>query len=171
MADTIPCLSSTVSPNQPAASAVPGNIGIVRAKVLIWDNDPLFGRPHQRTEYPFSENTRQQLDDKTKTAPNAEFEAGAVFLKPRYDVHNLWLATVKWTGEEGEPTEVNTPSGTVTQRGSRIYELDFLDPNGSQKEHYPNSDPNSAYSRNGEVADANGKKDPTTGRDIFDHQI
>jgi hypothetical protein len=158
-----------VSPNQESASAIPGNIGIARAKVLVWDHDPLYGRPHQQTEYPFSANTRLQLDEQTKASPNAEFETGSVFLKPQYEVHNTWMASLKWNGQRDAAAEA--PQQTTQTGGARRYDLDFLEPNGAQKEHYPNSDENSAYVRNGKEPDENGKVDDTTGRDIFAHQI
>jgi hypothetical protein len=155
-----------VSPNQEPASSIPGNIGIARAKVLVWDHDPLYGRPHQQTEYPFSANTRLQLDEQTKSAADAQFEAGSVFLKPNYEIHNTWMTSFKWNGTRGE-----SPDPTGNTPGPRRYELDFVEPNGAHKEHYPNTDPNSAYNRNGVEPDENGKVDDTTGKDIFSHQI
>ena len=50
-----------VNDQQPPASAIPGNIGIINAKVVIWDHDPFKARPHQNIGFPFSNLVPDQL--------------------------------------------------------------------------------------------------------------
>lgn len=149
-------INPVVPASQPPASAIPGNIGIARAKVLIWDNDPLFGRAHQQYGFPFSSETARQLED---SVPNAAFGPGSVCLKPRFEIQDIWLATKK-------PTDKKT-EGAQGQSKTK-FELDYVRPStvGAQ-----NRFPKGTDGSDGTVYDENGSKDDTTGRDIFPHQV
>jgi len=82
-----PCKASSF---QEASSAVAGNIGIVHAKVEVWDHDPFLARPNQNTEFAFT----QQVLDQAKDHPiGALFEAGGVILKPLFTNHDMWIGT------------------------------------------------------------------------------
>lgn len=84
--------------SQPAVSAIPGNIGQVRAKVVVWDHDPFLARPHQHLMFPFSKKSAEQLDE---SPVGLEFALGTAFLKPIFTTHNMFVAT-KIRQEESE---------------------------------------------------------------------
>lgn len=150
-----------VGPNQEHASAVPGNIGIVNAKILVWDNDPLQGRPFQQFSWPFSQATAEQMRENVN---NAEFQLNSVFLKPIYEIHDTWLATVKPTGQfTGKETEDPTDD-------REIFILDFAKPKSDAgRSRMPGG---VIYNRNGQASsDGKIKGDDTTGKDIFPHQV
>lgn len=149
-----------VGPLQEPASAIPGNIGIIRAKLNVWEHDPLQGRPFQQTGYPFTDAASEQMRE---VSNNAEFQANSVFLKPIYEIHDTWLASIKPTGlKEG----LNTPDPADDRE---IFALDFVK---------PKSDAAKARMVGGVIYNRNGKPpddgtaigDDTTGRDIFPHQ-
>lgn len=135
-----------VSDKQPAVSAIPGNIGNVRAKVLVWDNDPFLARPHQHLTFPFSQSTFEQANDEPI---NIEFQAGTAFLKPLREYHNMFVATR------------NTVDGSVVDG------LDFVGASntsvGKEAER---------YLPGGDVFTAGQKMEtPNVGPDIFPHQL
>lgn len=73
------------------ASAIPGNIGIVKGKVIIWDHDPFLARPHQVIGFPFSGMMSQALPD---NSPDVNFEIEAAYLKPIFTMHDMFIATI-----------------------------------------------------------------------------
>ncbi len=148
--------------SQPPASAIPGNIGIARAKCVIWDNDPLLARPNQFYTFPFSKATGEQLQDKNN---KAQFETGAVTLKPQFEIHDMWVHTKRLTGSrvigEGD-SAISVPT----------FELDPVPCEEALADgRLPGSGPNSLYERDGKIPDENDKVDKTTGKSIFPHQV
>lgn len=91
-------MTCIVPPSQPDYSVVankinsgiPGNIGTVRTKVVIWDHDPLFARPFQKMTFPFSQDTAKQMRD---SVPGIQFELNAAFLRPQFIPHDMFIAT------------------------------------------------------------------------------
>lgn len=148
-----------VGPLQEHASAVAGNIGIVRSKITVWEHDPLQGRPFQQTTYPLSQAASDQMRE---TINNAEFQINSVFLKPIHEIHDTWLAAFKPTGIF-EGTETEDPSDD-----REIFELDFVKPKSDNaRSRLPGG---TIYARNGQP-EGDIKGDDTTGRDIFPHQV
>lgn len=150
-----------VGPAQEHASDIPGNIGTVRAQVQVWDHDPLQGRPFQQTSFPFSQATADQMREKVN---NAEFQINSVFLKPIYEIHDTWLASIKPTGRFAG-TETPEP-----EDDREIFVLDFAKPKSDAgRARMPGG---AVYARNGRPStDGQIKGDDTTGRDIFPHQV
>lgn len=108
-------------PSQPdyslsGISGVAGNIGIVNAKVTIWDHDPFYARPLQKLTYPFTQDAQQQI--KTSIS-GLSFEANAAFLKPKYIPQDMFVATKIQTGTRDEPTETGV-------RQVPVFGLDFV---------------------------------------------
>jgi len=119
-----------VTPNQETASAVAGNIGIVRAKAIVWDHDPFLSRPTQQTSFSFTEQTegQAQVDD----APvGALFEAGGVCLQPIFNYHDMWVAVLDFFNgvkkmdyvgtvfsNAGLAAHAKMPGGTIYDNGN-----------------------------------------------------
>lgn len=145
----------SVNANQPPASAIPGNIGIINAKIVIWDYDPLVARLHQQLTWPFSEQTAEQLKD---SISNAQFQLNSVFLNPLFEIQDVWIATKK-------PTDIHIPDPSQSDGLSDavFYKLDFVKCSfAGALDRLPPS--GSKYLEN-------GKSDDTTGKDIFLHQV
>lgn len=154
------------NPRQPdyselSTSGIPGNIGIVVAKVKIWDHDPFLARPHQQYSFPFSNATAQQLE---AVVNDIQFQAGAAFLRPVFILHDMFVGTKKPTGTEDE----NGASVTV-------FDLDLVGSpasgvGGNAKSRLPGGED---YEGNG-YRTVNGERflwNPRVGRDIFYHQL
>lgn len=118
--------------NRRLVSEIPGNIGIVRAQVIIWENDPFMARPH--TSLSFSCN--EQSGREGKDEPMAEFVAGAVTLRPIYYFSNMFVATSKSDSIPTETVEESQISNYLdfvgsTQSGTASPTADYL-PGGSE---------------------------------------
>lgn len=151
----------TVGPIQEPASAIPGNIGNIRAKIMVWDHDPMLGRPFQQVCFPFSQSTSEQMQDNEL---NVEFQLNSAFLKPIYEIHDVWLATIKPTGL------IDDNNTEDPYDDKEIFQLDFVKPkSNAAKSRMPGGE---IYLRNGQPsADGFAKGDDTTGKDIFPHQV
>lgn len=88
--ETSPPSNCVVDPNEPAVSAIPGNIGIVKAKVIVWDHDPFLSRPHQEMRFPFTQFT----STKTENSADINVVAGAAYLHPQLIMHDMFIATI-----------------------------------------------------------------------------
>ncbi len=100
-------LCEVPSPSQPdysvrGISGVAGNIGRVRAQVLVWDHDPFLARPHQQLAYPFTKSASLQIES---VQQSVLFEAGAALLKPRKILHDMFVATRRVSVTENEDGE------------------------------------------------------------------
>lgn len=162
-------MSCQVGPNQEPASAIPGNIGIVRSRVIIWNHDPLYGRPHQQFSYPFTEQASKEIAVKN---PNLKFELDAAFLSPSFPMQDMWVATKK-------PTKVKTKAVSEGDQEKTVYELDFvIDPSASGRMPSQSkfrkgvvvSKDNDLYTLNGKP-NSLGVANELTGKDIFAHQV
>ncbi len=76
-------------------SAVPGNIGIVQAQVLVWDHDPFVARAMQNLSFPF--NTKVATESDPETTRKCEFIMESVSLNPIIEPTNMYVATIKKT--------------------------------------------------------------------------
>ena len=79
-----------VNDSQPPASAIPGNIGIVRAKVMIWENDPFYARGHHVTAFPFSNLLSGQIDADMR---GISFSLNSAHLTPLFHMHDMYICT------------------------------------------------------------------------------
>lgn len=116
-------MSCSVGPNQPdysstGQSGIPGNIGIVNAKAVVWDHDPFLARPMQKTTFRLSQSAKEQMED----VPNdVEFVADATYLAPQHIPHDMFIATRKQgtldfvgspkSGEFGKIAKSRLPGG------------------------------------------------------------
>lgn len=73
-------------------SAIPGNIGIARAKVLVWDHDPFKARPNQTVTLAMSSVMKERIDN--SFSPGILFEAGAAVLQPVYNPQPMLIAAI-----------------------------------------------------------------------------
>jgi len=155
----------------PQPSGIPGQIGTLRSKVLVWDHDPMSARPHQVFSWPFSASTNTQMPNEV---PTAFFELGAVLLTPNFKRHDMFVGTLpsgfnveeaRLSVEAGESnlTEsslVGSPESGVGQiaqdkmPGGRIYLC-----NGGEGATDEEDNP------------CDSGSDPDTGRDIWPHQV
>lgn len=170
----------------PQPSAVAGNIGIVKAKVMVWDHDPFWGRATQNSSWLFSGETAKQMRE---TVPEAHFEAGAAILRPIFRHHDMFICTqnaarAEANGGGAGPGFINpvNPNATTSVDPS----VDFVGSVDSgvgaiAGDRLPGG---KIYECNGGLnsdnpgpcfVDVNGEsvrtKDPTTGKDIFPHQV
>lgn len=72
-------------------SRIPGNIGTLKSKVIVWDHDPFWARPTQIMSWPFTKSTAQQMQE---VVPDAVFEAGAALLRPTFKHHDMFVCTL-----------------------------------------------------------------------------
>ncbi|KKL19210.1 hypothetical protein LCGC14_2467770, partial [marine sediment metagenome] len=159
-------------------SRIPGNIGTLKSKVMIWDHDPFWARPTQIYSFPFSQATGEQMRE---SAPDIQFEVGAAFLRPTFRHHDMFVCTLNrdkdLTGGFSSLDEttinpevdfvgsVESGVGLIAARrmpGGDIFECDGGD-GGDQT-----SDSVCAIEVNGEVIPT---ADETTGKSIFSHQV
>jgi hypothetical protein len=85
--------SCEVNPSWKSASAVAGNIGIVKARVMVWDHDPFEARATQVTSLPMSGMAAQRIDP--SISQNVMFEAGAAMLKPEFKPDHMLVFAEK----------------------------------------------------------------------------
>jgi len=175
------CGPCEVGPDQPAASSVAGNIGTLRAKVEIWENDPFHARPNQITTFPFSHLVPEQLPD---TAPGLDWLMDNAFLKPIYQPHDMFICSynpdieqefINPTGDFDSRT-----SGEHTLKGMARY-LDFVGSVASNKGKIagPKLPGGEIYESNGFVnptdSGTSGNDQtiliPNSGMDVFPHQV
>lgn len=139
-------MSCKVDINQPPVSAVPGNIGTVRVKALVWDHDPFLARPHQHLTFPFSQEASEQIREKP---PGLKFELGSAFLNPLNRTSNMFIATK------------NTVQNSVVEG------LDFVGAANSSTGKEAEK-----YLPGGEVFEAGDKPaTPDVGPSVFPHQL
>lgn len=170
----------------PQPSTIPGNIGIIKSKAIVWGHDPFWARATQNMSWQFNEDTAKQLKE---TVPEVVFQAGAGILKPLYKHHDMFICTQNFgrlesNGGGAGPGFVNpvNPNATTTvdpsvdfvgsaESGVGLVAADRLpggkiyDCNGGANI----SNPGPCF------VDVNGEQiaalDPTTGKDIFPHQV
>lgn len=155
-----------VGAGQPPASAIPGNIGIVKAKVMVWDHDPMMARSAQDLSFSFHNDLPIDIQ---KTIPNLQIENGVAFLKPQYIMHDMFVATFN---------KVNPPS----MAGSTGLDFVGSPESGVGQDARDKMPGGKIYKANGvldtiEIKQANGtvekilRGDIRTGRDKFPHQL
>ncbi len=161
------CKDMVNTPNMEAVSAIPGNIGIVRSKVMIWDHDPFMARALQKLRFTFSSSTAQDVGGR---APQAAFQFGSVFLKPIFDIHDTFVATIFPSRSARDKflfeASVMAPDNE---------DLDFVGSNKSGRGiiAQPRLPGGKEYRLKGldEGKDGAVRPDPTIGKDIFPHQL
>jgi len=160
-------------------SRIPGNIGTIKSKVMIWDNDPFWARPTQMLGFPFSQATGEQMRE---SVPDIQFEVGSAFLRPTFRHHDMFVCTLnskKGVIVEDEETlssfvnsevdfvgSVESGVGLIAaprMPGGKIYECD-AGKGGNQSSNSP-----CAVIVGDETIDSGG--DETTGKSIFSHQV
>lgn len=160
-------------------SRIPGNIGTLNSKVVIWDHDPFWARASQMNSWQFSkENEIQSPFDE----PKIVYEVGGAFLMPIYKPHDMFVCTInpKKTAEfeaaqhdvgpnpeeEGPPAPAPAPGETTADPG-----VDFIgSPESGVGEVARSKLPG------GHIFECNGRPpclntDRSTGRDMFPHQV
>lgn len=155
-------------------SRIPGNIGSLKSKVLVWDHDPFWARPTQNSSWHFSKSTEEQMKD---SVPDAIFELGGAFLRPVFKHHDMFVCTLN-SGKSSPSTSRDLPGATTANK-----EVDFVGSPESgvgqiAKDRMPggvifncnggNNATDCSVDVDGETVTAS---DPTTGRDIFPHQV
>jgi hypothetical protein len=171
------------------ASAVAGNIGIVKAKVIIWDHDPVFARAHQKLSFPFSENTAEAIEG---DLTNFDFVANAASLRPVFIPHDMFVGTINHSCSSPDCTigtgdgwmsryidivgSARSNSGKVASHrlpGGLIYEYqDVINSYGAtlfgaSQDFLISILPLDKFIESGISIDYN----PYSGRDIFPHQL
>jgi len=120
------CGDCEVSSNQEAASSVAGNIGTVRAKVEIWENDPFYARPNQVTSFPFSNLVPDQVPD---DSPGLEWLLNSAYLKPIYQPQDMFVCTYN---PDLKQAFVNPSNGASILTGN-AKNLDFVGSKTSER--------------------------------------
>ncbi len=170
-------------------SRIPGNIGILKAKVKIWDHDPFWARPNQIMVWPFSAATKEQMGTESK---NIQFEANGAFLKPVFAQHDMFICTLntnKRSGpfrEDAETFEssvnpevdfVGSPSSGVGQKarskmpGGAVFECDFASADNSRDASCFIEEQAGPTRDGGPLTTRRPIGDQTTGKSIFSHQV
>lgn len=166
MACRVPQSSQPDYSTKATGNDVAGSIGIVRAKVSIWDHDPLIARPQQRLTFQMSEELRIQLPI---DPPGVVFETGAAILQPQFPVQDMFIATKKLeTSSAGAVSFTQPVLDFVGATQSGVGQL--------ATKRLPGGDD---YERNGDIVVGtidgepvfNPTPDPWIGRDIFPHQV
>ena len=146
-------------------SRIPGNIGTLNSRVMVWDHDPLWARATQNYSWPFSKATGEQHKD---TVPSLLFEIGDALLTPVYKPHDMFVCTINpQKAAETAEDEVGPPNPGVTTAHPGV---DFVgSPESGVGEVARPKMPG------GDLFECSGvpclNTDPTTGRDIFPHQV
>lgn len=169
------------NPRQPdystatSGGSMAGNIGIVRAKVLIWDHDPLLARPMQKLSHPFSQITEEQLRERIS---DLQFMANSAFLSPRYIPHDMFIATKRQTGTKDVPQENGTSVAVPVfgldfvgspQSGSGQIAFQKLPPSiGVPGKDYTSNGTTNIQRPNGDFVEVFNWR---FGRDMFPHQV
>ena len=160
-------------------SRIPGNIGTIKSKVMIWQHDPLWARPTQIYSWPFSQAMSDQMRE---VVPDVQFELNAVMLRPTLRHHDMFVCTLNQEkgaiveDENSQTSSINpevdfvgTPEsgvGLIASRrmpGGDVYECD-----GGAGGDQTSDSVCAVELPNGEVVNA---ADETTGRSIFCHQV
>jgi len=173
------CGDCEVSSNQEAASSVAGNIGTVRAKVEIWENDPFYARPNQVTSFPFSNLVPDQVPD---SSPGLEWLLNSAYLKPIYQPQDMFVCTYN---PDLKQAFVNPSNGASILTGN-AKNLDFVGSKTSERGQiagprlpgghvYETQITRKATGVVDLFASALGLTDlrfiPNSGKDIFPHQL
>lgn len=95
-----------IGSHQPV-SGIPGNIGIVKCKAVVWDHDPFLARPPQTFSFPFSSKTKDQMPE---AAENMQFEAGAGFLKGTGRLQDMFVCTENQDFEQFSSSSISSSS-------------------------------------------------------------
>ncbi len=163
----------------PQPSAIPGNIGTLNSKVMVWDHDPIWARPTQIMSWPFSKETGEQLDEPVL---NIEFEANGAFLKPVYVNHDMFVCTRNSdldlrTGSPADADDKTTIDPTVDLVGGPLSGVGHLAESKLPGGNIFECDANRSGSGKCTIEDEDiGATvvlpiDPTTGKSMFSHQL
>jgi hypothetical protein len=156
-------------------SRIPGNIGTLKSKIMIWDHDPFWARPTQIMSWPFSKDTARQMQE---VVPDAIFEMGTAFLRPALKHHDMFVCTLNPNKEE--PEIEGPPAPGTTSANSQV---DFVgsSESGVGQIAQPRMPGGAIYKCNGGKDEDECQitvdgtpvtaSDPSTGRDIFPHQV
>lgn len=167
----------------PQPSRIPGNIGTLNSKVMVWDHDPFWARPSQHNTFIFSKAMSEQLEERL---PDIRFELGGAFLRPVFKHHDMFVCTRnenrrKLDGDNRTEREksfedsidpsvdfVGSPEsgvGAIAQSrlpGGKIFECD-----GGKSENQTSDGPCAVISGDETLVFS----DATTGKSIFSHQV
>ena len=166
-------------------SRIPGNIGTLKSKVMVWDHDPFWARPTQIYSFPFSQATGEQMRD---PAPNIQFEVGGAFLRPTFRHHDMFVCTLNkdknsggfstldgersFVGETTVNPEVDfvgsVESGVGLIAAPRMPGGEIYDCDGGAGGDQTSDSVCAVTLPDGEVVNA---ADETTGKSIFSHQV
>lgn len=166
----------------PQPSRIPGNIGIIKSKVMVWQHDPFWSRPNQILSWPFSSSSSDQMQE---TISNVKFELGGAILKSTFKCHDMFVCTQnpnKGTEQISSPAPGETTNdGTVDFVGSLESGVGQIAqsrmPNGTiyKCNGGIGSDTGISTDLSSCAVQVNGKtvfaSDPSTGKDIFPHQV
>lgn len=181
---------NTNIPGQP--SRIPGNIGTLNSKVMIWEHDPFWARAQQVYSWSFSQKGEDQNENPT---PNAVYEAGSAYLKPIYKQHDMFVCSINplkasvSTFGPPDPTQAKIADGvdfvgatdsgvgSIAQSkmpGGKIFNCN----GGGNTEKGTPEDPGPCFRRiarfvprQGAAIDLVPDFDTDEGKDIFSHQV
>lgn len=157
-------------------SRIPGNIGTLKSKVVVWENDPFWARPTQIYSWPFSQAMSEQMRE---VSPDIQFELNAAFLRPTLRHHDMFVCTLN----QGRVTDADDTGSSAPGTTSINPEVDFVGTEESgvgliAARRMPGGD---VYNCDGGVGgddcnvQINGAtvpaRDETTGKSIFSHQV
>lgn len=72
-------------------SEIPGNIGTLKAKIQVWDHDPVLARPNQEIYFPINRNAFNQSDKKDIKDVVLD-PTGAGILRPIFEHNDMFVA-------------------------------------------------------------------------------
>ena len=152
----------------PQPSGIPANIGILKSKVMVWDNDPFWARPTQILSWQFSQACSEQIQE---SVTDVIFELGAAYLRPTFKHHDMFICTLNprkniepTTGELGATT-ANTEVDFVGSQESGVGQIAQSRLPGGVIYVANGEDSFDVITREFQAADS------TTGKDIFPHQV
>jgi len=142
---------------------IPGNIGLLKSKISIYEHNPFWARPYQNITFPFTELAGAEItsdphyewdhrpnEKNTKDKQNVVFQFGQAFLQPLNLRFCNFVATIHDT----------TQLIGRSVPGQVVRKLDIVKGMKSSSiiaSNLPNSDPNSVYNSPNRVVPSRGK--------------
>lgn len=154
-------------------SRIPGNIGTLNSRVMVWEHDPFWARATQIYSYPFTKATGEHLKE---SISEAEFRVGAAFLKASYKHHDMFVCTINPNlAKEQDSGVVGPPDPSVTTKALGV---DFVgaEESGVGLFAQPKMPGGDIYECDGVQQSVTlpldcSRIDPTTGKSMFVHQV
>lgn len=130
------CPAGPYNPGNAFVSSVAGNIGKVRARVLVWDHDPFMARPHNHMGFTFNKQSGREAKSKQEDE-KLEFAFDSMFLRPNYSPQNMFVCTDKLDPAGGSGQVFDYVSSS--ESGEISPATDYLPPSagGSENKHKP----------------------------------